>query len=76
MQGQMAHLIKKEKIMAISKSQNRSLKNSLVPNSIRIIVENHNGYISHEEVVPPAFFHGTMNRLKEEYGLSYKVYTA
>ena len=62
--------------MTISSRQNRSLKNSLVPNSILIIVENHNGFISHQESVPPMFFHGTIKRLKEEYGDSYKVYNA
>jgi hypothetical protein len=61
--------------MAISKFQNRSTKNSLVPNSIMIVVENHNGAISHQEAVPPAFFHGTINRLKEKYNNSYKIYT-
>tara|TARA_R110002126_G_scaffold259451_1_gene402405 strand:+ start:200 stop:391 length:192 start_codon:yes stop_codon:yes gene_type:complete len=61
--------------MAISKSQNKSLKNSLVPNSIMIIVENHNGAISYQEAVPPMFFHGTMKRLKEKYSYLYKIYT-
>ena len=59
--------------MAISNSQNRSLKNSLVPNWITIVVENHNGAISYQEAVPPSFFQGTMNRLKEKYGESYTI---
>jgi len=62
--------------MAISKSQNRSLRNSLVPNSIMIIVENHNGAISYQEAVPPAFFKGTMDRLKEKYGDLYNIKTS